>query len=172
MHKTHIFDQRNQEWNIFYRPTYPIFSGPLQETNNFFLGLIWRWLKPISQNCSCLVYALKSYWPLIQKQWSTDHGCVLLWFWWPYTALNIVLPNLLRLLWKTIKICPSIAWNYHSVFSKVRECKSLLWHVLLLWQFCEIGQSNFWDLSLKLQSFAPADHCISMSLLSSSSTIS
>ena len=25
--------------NFFYQPTYPVFSGPLQETNNVFLGL-------------------------------------------------------------------------------------------------------------------------------------
>ena len=38
MHKTHIFDQKNNA-KSFYRPTYPIFSGPLQETNHIFLGL-------------------------------------------------------------------------------------------------------------------------------------
>ena len=39
MHKTHIFEQKNN-LKIFYRPTYPIFSWPLQETNYFFLGVV------------------------------------------------------------------------------------------------------------------------------------
>ena len=36
MHKTHIFDQKNNAKKKNYRPSYPIFFGPLQETNIFF----------------------------------------------------------------------------------------------------------------------------------------
>ena len=31
MHKTHIFDQKNNANIFFYQPTYPIFFGPLQD---------------------------------------------------------------------------------------------------------------------------------------------
>ena len=40
MHKTHIFDQKNNAKIFFYRPTYPNYFRRLQETNNiFFLAL-------------------------------------------------------------------------------------------------------------------------------------